>query len=141
GQNIFSGKELRMSILQGLVISAGLLSLYFYFMHQGYELKYVRTIVFNTLILSNIFLTLTNRSFTESVVKTFYYRNALTRWVISISVGFLLLINMIPFLRSIFQLLPLTIFDYFICLIVSVLSVGWFELFKGWQRGSRHSLL
>ncbi|HEY2349594.1 MAG TPA: HAD-IC family P-type ATPase, partial [Puia sp.] len=51
GQNIFSGKELRMSILQGLVISAGLLSLYFYFMQHGYELKYVRTVVFNTLIL------------------------------------------------------------------------------------------
>jgi len=132
-QNIFSGKELWMSILQGLVISAGLLILYFYFMQHGYELKYVRTMVFNSLILSNIFLTFTNRSFTETIIKTLHYRNALTPWVIFISLGFLLTINMIPFLRDIFQLYRLTMFHYFVCLIVSLISVVWFEFLKGWR--------
>ncbi len=135
-QNIFSGKELRMSILQGIVIAAGLLALYFYFMQHGYELKYVRTMVFNTLILSNIFLTLTNRSFTETIAKTLYYKNTLTPWIILISLGFLLTINMIPFMRDIFQISHLMMFHYFVCIMVSLFSVGWFELFKGWFRGS-----
>jgi P-type Ca2+ transporter type 2C len=136
-QNIFSGKELQMSILQGMLISAGLLTLYFYFMQHGYELKYVRTTVFNTLILSNIFLTFTNRSFTESIVKTLSYKNALAPWVIFISLGFLITINTVSFLRDIFQLSLLTMFHYFICLIVSLFSVCWFELIKGWRRGLR----
>jgi len=138
-QNIFSGKELRMSILQGMVISAGLLSLYFYFMQHGYELRYVRTMVFDTLILSNVFLTFTNRSFTESILKTIHYRNNLTPWVIFTSLGFLLMINMIPFLRDVFQLFRLTTYHYFICIIVSLLSVGWFEVFKIWRTDSRQS--
>ena len=138
-QNIFSGKELRMSILQGMVISAGLLSLYFYFMQHGYELRYVRTMVFDTLILSNVFLTFSNRSFTESILKTIHYRNNQTPWVIFISLGFLLMINMIPFLRDVFQLFRLTTDHYFICIIVSLLSVGWFEVFKIWRTDSQQS--
>jgi P-type Ca2+ transporter type 2C len=135
-QNIFSGKELGMSILQGLVISAGLLTLYYYFMMRGHELRYIRTIVFNTLILSNIFLTLTNRSFTASFVKTLNYRNVLTPWVIFISLGFLSAINMIPFLRDVFQLSRLTNYHYFVCILVGLISVGWFELYKAWRRNS-----
>ena len=133
-QNIFSGKELGISILQGILISVGLLTLYFYFMQEGYELNYVRTMVFNTLILSNIFLTFANRSFTESFPKTLRYPNALTPWVISISAGFLLAINIVPFLRQVFQLQQLATFHYIICVIVSLFSVGWFELLKVWRK-------
>jgi Ca2+-transporting ATPase len=57
-ENIFSKNELWLSIVQGLVISAGLLSLYNYFVREGYSLEYVRSVVFTTLILSNIFLLL-----------------------------------------------------------------------------------
>ena len=129
-QNIFSGKELRISILQGIVISTGVLSLYFYFMHEQYSLGYVRTVVFTTLMLSNIFLTFCNRSFTESINKTLHYRNSLAPWVFLISSGFLIAINIVPVLQDLFQLATLSFLHYFICLIVSLLSVGWIEFSK-----------
>ncbi len=137
-QNIFSGKELRISILQGIFISTGVLSLYFYFMHEEYSLEYVRTIVYGTLILSNIFLTFCNRSFTELINKTLQYKNTLALWVFFISSGFLIAINIVPVLQDLFQLVHLSLFHYFICLIVSLLSVGWVEFFK-LRSNSRHA--
>jgi Ca2+-transporting ATPase len=133
-ENIFSKNELWISIVQGLVISGGLLSLYYYFMRESYSLEYTRTAVFSTLILSNIFLTICNRSFTETFNKTLRYRNSLAPWVLFISIAFLFAINFISVLQELFKLARLSMFHYMICLLVSLFSVGWFELFKIWGK-------
>ena len=129
-ENIFSKNELWLSIVQGLVISAALLSLYYYFMGEGYSLEYVRSVVFTTLILSNIFLTFCNRSFTETINKTIRYRNPLAPWVFFTSMVFLFAVNIVPILQESFRLVRLNIFHYLICLLVSLVCVGWIELSK-----------
>ena len=107
-----------------------------------YSLEYVRNIVFTTLILSNIFLTFANRSFTESIFTTRHYKNSLAPWVIFISCGFLLAINILPGLRNLFKLAPLSLFHYMICLGASLICVGWFELFKIFiRRQERENIL
>jgi P-type Ca2+ transporter type 2C len=133
-QNIFSISEVSLSIVQGIFIAAGLLLLYNYFMHENYPLEYVRNIVFTTLILSNIFLTFANRSFSEPIFITWYYKNTLAPWVLFISCGFLLMINIIPGLRNLFKLAPLSPPHYLLCLAASLFCVGWFELFKMYTR-------
>jgi Ca2+-transporting ATPase len=129
-QNIFSGRELTLSITQGICIAAGLLFLYYYFMGKMYSLEYVRNLVFTTIILSNILLTFANRSFSESIFTTRHYKNTLAPWVLFISCGFLLAINILPGLRDLFKLAPLSIIHYMLCLGTGLLCVGWFELFK-----------
>src|SRR5450432_2601468 len=59
----FNWKELNTSIIQGLMISAGTLTIYQYAVHQGFDESLTRTMVFTAIISSNIFLTLVNRSF------------------------------------------------------------------------------
>ncbi len=141
-ENIFSKNDLRISIMQGLVISGGLLSLYYYFMLENYSLEYVRSVVFSTLILSNIFLTICNRSFTETVNKTLRYKNSLAPWVFFISMAFLFAINFFSVLQEVFKLTQLNIFHYLICVLVSLFCVGWFELYKIWASGrTRQALL
>ena len=71
----FSLRELTISIVQGLVITAGVLLLYKVGMDSGLPRGEVRTIAFATILLSNIFLTLVNRSFYYSVFTTLRYRN------------------------------------------------------------------
>ena len=66
---LFTTEELLISIMQGIVIATGVLILYYFFMNNGHSIEEVRTIVFTTLILSNVFLTFADRSFT----KTIYY--------------------------------------------------------------------
>ncbi len=127
--SLFSQYELFISIGQGLLIALGILALYYYYM-QHYSQKETRTIVFTTLILSNIFLTFVNRSFSESFVKTIRYKNNLAWVVFIISLGFLVLIHTVPLVRNLFELSTLTFKDLSLCLLVAFLSTAWLEFYK-----------
>jgi Ca2+-transporting ATPase len=131
-QNMFSGKELFISIVQGIVITFGLLSQYYYYMNHGYSIKYVRTIVFTTLILSNILLTFSNRSFEEALNKTIRYKNSLVPYALAISVIFILSISFIAPVKNIFQLTAIGFYHFLFSFLVSLLCAGWFELYKSW---------
>jgi Ca2+-transporting ATPase len=127
---LFERKELLISIVQGLIITAGVLALYFIFMNQGRTIEEVRTIVFATLLASNIFLTFTNRSFTENFLKTIQYRNKLAPIVLITSVMLLLSIYYVPSIRKLFELASLSTGEKLICLLTGFISVFWFELYK-----------
>jgi P-type Ca2+ transporter type 2C len=133
-QNMFSGKELLISIVQGLVITTGLLTQYFYYMQHGYSIEYVRTVVFTTLILSNILLTFCNRSFEEPFHITVRYKNSLVPFALSISVIFLLTIYFVSPVRNIFRMTDIGFRHYLVCLLVSLICSGWFELYKLWLK-------
>jgi len=82
----FNWKELSMRILQGLIISIGTLFVYQYAVHYSHSEATTRTMVFTTLIASNLFLTLINRSFYESFFTTVRYKNNLIKYIITITI-------------------------------------------------------
>jgi Ca2+-transporting ATPase len=127
---LFRKDELLISIIQGTIIAGGVLTLYYFFMTNQYSLTETRTIVFTTLVLSNIFLTFANRSFSENFAKTIFYKNNLAPWVLIISVLFLTAIHLVPFIRDIFSLAPVTAGSFWLCAAVSFASVMWFEMYK-----------
>jgi len=129
---IFTGKELSMSLLQGAIIAAGIMTLYYYFMRNDYPLEYVRSIVFFTLILSNVFLTFTNRSFDRNLSHTLRYKNYLAKYIVVASVLFLLLLVFVPLLRTLFGLTQLNPMHYWVCLVAAVAVTLWFEVYKTW---------
>ncbi len=59
------------------MITAGCLGIGYYFIQQGSNDDVTRTVIFITLLFSNIFLTLVNRSFKYSILKTITYKNNL----------------------------------------------------------------
>ena len=61
GATFLSLKQLAVSIIQGLVITSGCLGIGHYYLQQGSSDDTVRTVIFITLLFSNIFLTLVNR--------------------------------------------------------------------------------
>ena len=123
-------EKLIVTVLQGVVAASGLLLLYYYFMQHGYSIEYTRTVVFTTLLFDNILLTFVNRSYTETLMMTFRYRNNLVIPVVLLSIGFLIVINFLPFVTGLFGLTAMTWKDVVICFSVSVVSIGWFEIFK-----------
>lgn len=127
---LFHRGELLISITQGVVISAAVLGLYFFYMQQGYGLEKTRTMVFVCLLGANIFLTFVNRSFTETIAKTIRFRNPLVSLVLIASVLFMGSILMIAELRDLFGLTELTGLELFISLGIAFLSVFWFEGYK-----------
>ena len=111
------------------MITAGVLGLYYYFMEGGYPSK-IRAITFTTLVLSNIFLTFVNRSFSETFLKTIHYKNNLVLPVVIISLFFLALIHLVAPLRDLFGMSVITFSEFMLCLFTAFVSVVWFELYK-----------
>jgi len=125
-----SAKQLRISIEQGLMITAGCLGVGYYFMQHHADETIVRTSIFITLLFCNIFLTFINRSFKYSVFYTLRYKNYLVPLITGITFLFLLALLYIPFARQLFRLGTLSFSYLLICVSVALVSTFWIELFK-----------
>ncbi len=126
----FNLKELTTSIIQGIIITLGALSIYQYAVHQGYEENSVRTMVFLVLISANIFLTLVNRSFYYSIFTTFRYKNKLVPMIIGLTILLTVLIMYIPYPRQLFQFARLNTTQLSLAIAAGFISVVWFEIVK-----------
>lgn len=73
GKTFFRMRELVVSVIQGLVIAAGLLFTYTFAVNHAADLPYTTSMIFISLMTANINLTLTNRSFTQSLLTTLQY--------------------------------------------------------------------
>jgi len=129
-QPLFAPAELPVSALQGLTIALGVLFLYHQSMQQGHPLSYVRTMVFITLVIANIFLTLVDRSFTSTLAVTLRYRNPLLKYTLAASLAFLALLLTVPFIRTLFGLQPLPFPKILTCVAVAMITTLWFEGLK-----------
>lgn len=127
-------KELFISILQGLAITAGTLVAYLYGVQNGYNEDLTRTLVFATLVMANVFLTLENRSFYYSIITTFSYKNNLIVGVIALSIALLLALMYVPIFAAFFKLSALNVAQFGIATLFAFVSVIWFELYKWAKR-------
>jgi Ca2+-transporting ATPase len=119
-----------MSVVQGLGITLGLLFMYQYGLYNYYSESVIRTIVFLTLIGSNIFLTLSNRSFYYSIFTTLAYKNNLVLLIVGITVLMTSMLLFVPSLRRFFEFEMITFLDLISCILVSATGVFWIEIYK-----------
>ena len=126
----FNWKELSTSIVQGLVITAGTLSMYQYAVSNDYSEALTRTMVFTVLITANIFLTLINRSFYYSILTTLRYKNNMILFIIFITVAIVGLLLFVKPLTAFFEFEMLQYGQLFICVATGFVSVIWFEMVK-----------
>lgn len=127
-------KELSISIAQGLAITVGTLFSYQYAVRNGYNEDLTRTMVFTTLVIANIFLTLVNRSFYYSILTSFKYENNLLLGLIVATVIMLLAMLYVPLFTSFFRLSALTISQLAVSVFVGFAVVIWFEGYKWAKR-------
>lgn len=134
----FNWKELSMSILQGLIISIGTLFVYQYAVHFSHSEATTRTMVFTTLIASNLFLTLINRSFYESFFTTIRYKNNLVLYIITITIISVSLLLFVKPISAFFEFELLNISLLLLAIGIGFISVAWFEIVK-WFKRKKHS--
>ena len=127
-------KELSISIVQGLMITAGVLLAYQYAIYKGGNEENTRAMVFSTLIFANIFLSLVNRSFIYSIFETLKYKNKLFPIIISATLLMLFMILYIPPFANFFHLESLTWSELLMTILFAILSVFWFEIYKWFKR-------
>ncbi len=129
----FNWKEILMSIIQGLVITGGLLLVYQYCVTDSCTENQTRTTVFLTLIVANIFMTLVNRSFHYSIFTTIRYKNNLVPMIIGITIGITLLLLWVPLFSKFFRFEMITTTQLLVSVGVGMVSVLWIEIYK-WMR-------
>jgi P-type Ca2+ transporter type 2C len=136
----FGAKKILFSCMQGLGILIITLTVYFVGLHFDYEAKEVRAMAFTTLIVSNIAVILTNRSWTDNIFKIIATPNKAVLWVTGGAIFFLTMILNIPFFLDLFQFQKLTLVNVIICTCAGLTTIVWFEIYKIIKLRS-HSLL
>jgi Ca2+-transporting ATPase len=123
-------RELGISIVQGLVITAGVLAAYQWSIHNGGNEAETRAMVFTTLLLANILLSLVNRSFYYSIFTSFRNKN---RWFIAINGLTLILLLAILYFKpfaNFFKVSGLSLQALGLSALIAGVSVLWMELYK-----------
>ncbi|MFT4983442.1 MAG: Ca2+-transporting ATPase [Flavobacterium sp.] len=133
GSTFLSLKELGISIVQGIGITIGILFVYQWTVQNGGNEQLTRTMVFTTLVFSNVILSLVNRSFYYSVFASLKNKNNMMVIANSLTLLFLALIVYISPIARFFDVLPLQLDQIMICIAVSGVSVLWIEIWK-WNK-------
>ena len=128
---IFSRSELILSIAQGATVFLAILTLFLFSLNAGRSEAEIRSLVFGSLMLSNVGLILTNRSRTLTILQTFRQReNRAVKWIV---IGALLIVfSLLSFnpLRVIFDLGAIELQDWGWMAITSIIGIGWYDLLK-----------
>lgn len=126
----FGPKKIIFSCTQGIGILIISLLVYFIGLKMGYSEKGVRTMTFITLIVSNIAVILSNRSWTSNIFQILLTPNKAVKWIIGGAIFFLILILNIPFLLNLFLFEKVGFLELLVCTVAGISSIIWFEIYK-----------
>jgi len=127
---LFGRRLMTISILQGLSVLLIVLSVYRTALYLGHSPTDARALAFTTLIIANLGLILTNRSWSRNILAACRTPNAALWWVIGGAILFLALVIYVPVLRSLFRFTILHPIDIAVCLTAGIASILWFEGLK-----------
>jgi Ca2+-transporting ATPase len=121
---------LAASFLQGLVVLAIVFAVFAIAPHRGQSEAEARALTFTTLVIANLGLILTNRSWSSTIGSTLRRPNPALWFVILGTVVLLGVVLYAPVLRDLFRFDPLHWQEMGLCLAAGVVSVLWFEGLK-----------
>jgi len=126
----FGAKKIALSCSQGIGILVICLLVYFIGLKMEYSKEALRTLTFVTLIVSNIAVILSNRSWTSNIFKILVSPNKAVKWVVGGAVFFLILIINVPFFLELFKFEKIGCLELLVCTLAGFSSILWFEIYK-----------
>jgi Ca2+-transporting ATPase len=127
---LFGKRSLAVALLQGIVAFAVVIAVYRIALSLGQSFAEARSLAFITLIVSNLCMILTNRSWSRTMLYSLSVPNPALTWVVVGAVGFLAAVVYTPGLRDLFHFAPMHIIDVALSLGAGAVSVAWFEAVK-----------
>jgi Ca2+-transporting ATPase len=137
-QPLFDRRTLMLSLLQGSSALLVVLGVFAAAMHRGETETNVRALTFTTLIIANLALILTNRSWTRSMLNAWRSPNPAMWWVVTGAASVLGLVLYVPSVRALFRFSILHAADVALCFAAGMFSIVWFEALKVLGRANRH---
>jgi Ca2+-transporting ATPase len=130
GEGLFTRRTLVLSLLQGFVVLAVVLVIYWSALSRGMAESEVRALTFATIVVANICLILTNRSWSDTILTSLRTPNQALAWVLAGTSVCLLLVLYVPLLQDLFQFGTISPVDLLACVLAGGLSVLWFDGYK-----------
>jgi Ca2+-transporting ATPase len=137
-ERLFESKRVMLSLLQGFGVFITTFAVYGLFLHLGHSEADSRGIGFSALVMGNLALIFTNRSWTRTSWQSVRSMNR-SLWTITIgTIVALLLVLYVPLLRSLFHFTILHPNDVLIAVLAGFFGVLWFEALKLANGRRRH---
>ena len=134
GAPLFSRHLFALSLLQGAGVLLVTLAIFSFAFYRGLEENEARALTFTTLVVANLALVFTNRSWTRSLYETLHLPNpALWRVAGGAALVFAIVLY-VPAIRALFRFAPLHTPDLVFSAAAGVASVLWFEIYKRFGR-------
>jgi Ca2+-transporting ATPase len=134
---LFTRRTLTLSLLQGFVVLAIVFVVYWSALSQGLDEAEVRALTFATIVVANLCLILTNRSWSDTIVASLRTPNRALAWVFAGTIICLLLVLYIPVLQDLFRFGTISPLELLACSIAGGISVLWFEGYKIMDRNKQ----
>lgn len=135
-QKIFNTRTVIINLLQGVIILLGIFFLFYQAINSGRSENEARSFAFASLVISNLFLIAINLSWKKNIFQILRSANKVFYYVLIGAVLCLAAVLYLPFLNNLFKLAPLGLVDLALILLISALSVSWFEIFKLFRKKS-----
>jgi Ca2+-transporting ATPase len=138
-QPLFDRRTLTLSFLQGTSVLIVVLGIFAAAMYHGETETNVRALTFTTLIIANLALILTNRSWNRTIMNMWRSPNPTLWWVVLGAAAFLGVVLYVPSIQVLFRFSRLHAADVALCLAAGMFSIVWFETLKIVGRSRRPS--
>jgi Ca2+-transporting ATPase len=127
---VFARRNIALSLLQGAGMLAAVWGVLALARWRGAGEAEARAMTFTSLVLGNLALMLTNRSWSRTILETLARPNPALWWIAGLAVCFLGIALYVPAVQTLFRFTPLGPADLLLCLSAAALGILWVELAK-----------
>ncbi|KPJ67794.1 MAG: ATPase [Coxiella sp. DG_40] len=139
-ESVFNWQILKISLIQGCIVLLIVLVVFGFGYYFGYNASKIRALTFTTLVIGNLSLIFSNRSWSRNILASLRLPNPALWWIVSCTLIFLGVVLYIPFLHGVFHFNMLNLLDLVICLIAGILCILCFELLKIFNMQKKYAL-
>jgi len=125
-QRIFNKRNVVISLLQGLSVLLIVTAVFSIAHMKNMDEMEIRALTFTTLVVANLGLILTNRSWEHTIWHVRRQPNPALWWIVGGTLALLAFVLYVPFMRDLFRLAFLDGIAVAICLVAGLFSVMWF---------------
>ena len=133
---LFGAEMIRTGLIQGLGVLAVVCGVYAFMLLRGYGEEQARMLAFLNMVIADLALVFTNRSWTRSFFQLLRVPNPALWWVVGGAIGLLTLTQVVPFLRQLMRFAVLPSWEYALLLVTgaAILAIAEFAKPKYWSR-------
>ncbi len=130
GEPLFGADMLQTGFIQGLGVLVVVLGVYAYMLLSGHGEEEARMLAFLNMVIADLALVFTNRSWTRNLWQLLFVPNKALWWVIAGASAFLALTLILPFLRGLLGFAELSIWEFGLLALTGMGIIAIAELAK-----------